>query len=306
MGSNEDCQSLRASNDNHLFVYPSVSFYENTRNYKIEDNIRNGCYRKLPANLNFECRHLIHHMLRKSTNGRPTAAECLKHPFFSTDFLSEFKPERASESYKNNKCERCEDPFVKWCLIPYKRSWKATCKMCGRIVCRAKCTTKMTTVDSGIPQVDGKENVCHDCRESKNDAARTRERNSMLQKWEMLLHGRVDYFRKLETENSAVYKLSIREFFTGQLTLQTKDIEFENSKDAFVDETVKKLMTVFRRKSSSDHANFWEKSQKWVALEIANSCHSCGGTGLPTPQIPRSVSRSRRSRYRSSVGLPCQ
>jgi len=71
-----------------------------------------------------------------------------------------------------------------------------------------------------------------------------------------------------------------RKFFRLHLKLLTKDIEFENGQKAFVEETVERIMTSpFWDKS--DPAEFWKKSQKWVADEIDNreTCHSCGGAG---------------------------
>jgi len=76
-----------------------------------------------------------------------------------------------------------------------------------------------------------------------------------------------------------------RAFFTRQLTLQTKDIEFENGQDAFVEETVNQIMPVFRRKSDQmTPVKFWKESQKWVAREIATkkATPETGGTGCLT------------------------
>merc|ERR1711964_158713 len=70
---------------------------------------------------------------------------------------------------------------------------------------------------------------------------------------------------------------SARAYFTRQLTLQTKDIEFENTA-AFVEETVARIMTAFRRKSQIAKKKSWEEpwpvkswedSLEWVMLQIA-------------------------------------
>merc|ERR1711964_526812 len=78
-----------------------------------------------------------------------------------------------------------------------------------------------------------------------------------------------------------------REFFTGKLTQQTKGIEFKNnqSQDAFVEETVNKIMPKFRLKNPKNyaHTEFWENSQKWVKRKIANKkAKPATGAGLGT------------------------
>jgi len=74
--------------------------------------------------------------------------------------------------------------------------------------------------------------------------------------------------RRLPSKEEPEYSAA-REYFTGQLTLQTKDIEFEKSQAAFVEETVNQIMPVFLLESPHvEPVKFWNESEKWVAREI--------------------------------------
>merc|ERR1711964_459769 len=70
------------------------------------------------------------------------------------------------------------------------------------------------------------------------------------------------------SDSSGLQKDAAHTFFTDQMTLQTKDIEFENSqvRAAVVEATVNQLMMKFRDcKPPIVPVNFWKKSQPWVA-----------------------------------------
>lgn len=66
-------------------------------------------FRKTHPNLNIQCRHLLHSMLQEDPRKRPTADECLEHPFFETTdyFYAQHKGVRESR-----RCAKCDDGLV--------------------------------------------------------------------------------------------------------------------------------------------------------------------------------------------------
>merc|ERR1711964_8227 len=97
-------------------------------------------------------------------------------------------------------------------------------------------------------------------------------------------------------------------FFTCQLKLQTKDIKFD-SQDAFVEETVEQLMSVFRigRKSSFFSATvdaFWKKSQKWVALLIKSKKKAKPETSPNNSQPPKRQKANQQMTSRDDEKAP--
>merc|ERR1711964_62720 len=97
-------------------------------------------------------------------------------------------------------------------------------------------------------------------------------------------------------------------FFTCQLKLQTKDIKFD-SQDAFVEETVEQLMSVFRigRKSSFFSATvdaFWKKSQKWGALLIKSKKKAKPETSPNNSQPPKRQKPNRQMTSRDDEKAP--
>merc|ERR1711964_175106 len=84
------------------------------------------------------------------------------------------------------KCADCKKNFhTNLFCISILNKKRATCKMCGRIFCRAACTTKMTTASAVGPQIE-KENICHKCSDILTSE------NSLLYKWELSLLRPVD------------------------------------------------------------------------------------------------------------------